>query len=351
MKRILIDLERLRDLKTGLGQTALFLGKEIVKEVNPHTQYTFLVPKQFVGFFGENVCYLTASPVRKLISACNRGFDLWYCLHQDVSILPPRSTPIVLTVHDLNFLHEKSVAKSKRRLLKIQRLIDRASTVVAISDATAKEIKKHLQLNGKSLQVIYPGVEIEPAVHEALAEVTLKEKFIFSLGVFKPNKNLHVLVSMMTFLPEFKLILGGNCHTETGEEVKRLIKKLGLEDRVFLPGKITEGQKTWCYHNCSAVCFPSTNEGLGFPPVEAMRFGRPVFATKLSSIPEVCQSFAYYWENFDPEEMASFVRLRLEEFGSQPHRSNDLKAYAERFNWKEAASSYIKVFDKVLKQR
>jgi len=39
------------------------------------------------------------------------------------------------------------------------------------------------------------------------------------------------------------------------------------------------------------------------PVIEAMRFGKPVFLSNLTSLPEIGGKEAYYWENFEPEYM------------------------------------------------
>jgi hypothetical protein len=54
---VLIDLDRLKDLNTGLGQVAEFFGDEISKVPNDQFKFTLLVPKKFVGYFGNLVDY------------------------------------------------------------------------------------------------------------------------------------------------------------------------------------------------------------------------------------------------------------------------------------------------------
>ena len=89
--------------------------------------------------------------------------------------------------------------------------------------------------------------------------------------------------------------------------------------------------------------FPSRFEGMGFPPVEAMRFGKPVFASTFSSIPEVSEGHAYYWENFEPEEMARFFLENLEAFYKDPSKPETLKKHSLKFTWEANLQAYLKL--------
>ena len=46
-------------------------------------------------------------------------------------------------------------------------------------------------------------------------------------------------------------------------------------------------KKNALLQHCQALCQPSLAEGFGIPPIEAMAFGRPVFLSKCTSLPEI----------------------------------------------------------------
>ena len=64
-------------------------------------------------------------------------------------------------------------------------------------------------------------------------------------------------------------------------------QKHNLQDRVICTGKISEFDKQYYLKHCTAFVFPSLREGFGIPPIEAMRFGKPVFISNNTSLPEV----------------------------------------------------------------
>jgi glycosyltransferase involved in cell wall biosynthesis len=53
--------------------------------------------------------------------------------------------------------------------------------------------------------------------------------------------------------------------------------------------------KQFYLSKCHAFVFPSIREGFGLP--QAMHFGKPVFLSNKTSLPEVGGKHAYYWDN------------------------------------------------------
>lgn len=347
---ILIDLDRLKDIHTGLGQVAYFIGKDLSTRENDKFHFTFLVPKSFVGFFGTKVNYEPISFKRRYFSFLCKKYDLWYTIHQDCHIFPgDKNTPFIMTINDLNFLGEKSPKKAKKRLNILQRKVDRAIYLTAISGFTKKVVLDNLQVHNKPIEIVYCGVEVKTFDHVEKPSFANEGDLLFSIGVIQPKKNFMVLIEFMKYLPEsFKLVIAGNKAGSYSVELENRIYELGLSDRIILPGLISEEEKYWMYQHCKAVLFPSKFEGMGFPPIEAMRFGKPVFASTFSSIPEVSGEHAYYWNDFDPKVMAEFFLKHLTEFTSQPGKPSTLINHSMKYTWQKAVDQYLHIFEKVL---
>jgi glycosyltransferase involved in cell wall biosynthesis len=347
---ILIDLDRLKDPNNGLGQVALFFGEQISLLTDPLFEFTFLVPRNFVGKFGDKVNYEAISAKRRYFPWLCKPYDLWYTIHQDSWFFPSiRSTPYILTINDLNFLGEKTPAKAKARLRRLQKKVDRATAITTISHFSKNAIEQNLNLKGKPVHVIYCGVTVQSFDNPPKPAYVPDGDILFSVGVVQPKKNYGVLTGFMKKLPEkYALIIAGNKAGEYSAELERQIRELGLSHRIILPGIISDEDKYWLYRNCKAVLFPSKFEGMGFPPVEAMRFGKPVFASTYSSIPEVSEDKAYYWENFEPDQMADLFLQKLKEYENDPDRPGVLKKHSMKYTWENAAIEYLNLFKKLL---
>jgi glycosyltransferase involved in cell wall biosynthesis len=343
---VLIDLDRLKDLNTGLGQVALFFGEGISRLKDDRFKFTLLVPRKFKGYFGDLVDYEVVSLKRRYFPSLCRKYDIWYALHQDSAYFPSDlKTPYILTIHDLNFLGEKSPAKAKTRLKILQKKVDRATAITVISKYTEGVVRENLQVGETPIHMIYNGVKVKTFGQVNRPAFVPDGDLLFSIGVIQMKKNLGVLVEFMQYLPKnYKLIMAGNNSSAYAEELQQRINALGLDERIILPGTISEEDKFWMYNHCEAVLFPSRFEGMGLPPIEAMRFGKPVFASTFSSIPEVCDKHAYYWKTFEPEEMASFFVDNMEAFDKDKSLPEVLKQYSLKFSWETNLNEYLELF-------
>lgn len=110
---------------------------------------------------------------------------------------------------------------------------------------------------------------------------TRDKKSIFALGRLVKYKGFEYLVESMCYLPDFKLYIAGDgveC-----ENLKAQIKRLDLENRVFLLGKIDEDEKIAHFHNDSIFALPSItrNEAFGVVQLEAMSCKMPIVASDI----------------------------------------------------------------------
>jgi len=84
-------------------------------------------------------------------------------------------------------------------------------------------------------------------------------------------------------------------------------------------GYVDEKKLESLYANAYCFVYPSLNEGFGYPPLEAMRYGVPVIASPLSSISEVLGGGTLYFNPFSVEEIMSRMILML-----KPERHDEL---------------------------
>lgn len=350
MPSLFIDTERLRDLNSGLGQVCLHLGHELVRQRPPDWQLTFLVPKGQKGIFGESVLYIEAGWTRKIW--IGRQYDVWHCLHQDSAYLPDRlrqrKSQLTLTIYDLNFLEraDYSTAKKARRLAQLQRKINRAAVLTAGSAYTASVIRKHLYVPPElPLEVIYTGVALNPNQtpdHPGESLKILEDgiPFFLFVGVIHPKKNVHTLLPLLEAFPYYRLVLAGPDKHPYAQHLRQQAETLGFADRLLMPGAVAESDKKWLYAHCAAFLFPSLSEGFGLPVAEAMTYGKPVFISRLTSLPEVGGNEAYYFEDFEPERMAKTLHDGLLDFGQNPLRQERLRRRAAQFSWPSIATDY-----------
>jgi len=80
-----------------------------------------------------------------------------------------------------------------------------------------------------------------------------------------------------------------------------------------------------------------------------MHFGKPVFLSKYTSLPEVGGDAAYYFDNFDPSHMQSVFAEGMNDYNErQPQKA--IMAQADKFSWEKAAHGYMALYDECLRQ-
>jgi len=346
MKTIFVDTERIRDLNSGLGQTCLRVGQELVRQQPLGTSLTFLVPPGQAGVFGPasgTLHYREASWRYKLYSPGQ--FDVWHNLHQDGVYWPAQKPQkLILTINDLNFLEraDYSQAKKNRKLAAVQRRINRAQVLTTISDYTGTVVREHLHVPERTpLQTVYIGVSDLPTPPANLpaALAGLDKPFFLYLGVLHPKKNIHVLLAIAQAFPDYALVLAGRNDHPYAQHLREQASQLGV-DNVLQTGPVDEATKSWLYTNCEAFLFPSLSEGFGLPVVEAMSVGKPVFLSRLTSLPEVGGREAFYFDSFEPEDVVETLRAGMRDYYDDPLKVQRLQWQANRFRWENTAKQY-----------
>ena len=355
LPRVCLDCEALKDLNSGFSHFIIPLAHELLaqNQREPRYRFSFFTPASAQGVLGtQGVRYLTQRSFHKYFNPHSYRLQLWHATQQ-LSWYVPTSpvTKVVLTVHDLNFLHESPDEHTyTRQLAMVRRNLSRADYVVTISDYVLQDILRHADLLGYTgetpLRYVRRGVEaLLPTTghHPALVPT---RPFLFGLGTINAKKNWQVLLPLLENTDYELIIAGSFAEPSYANELLAAARRAGIAGRVHLLTRISEADKAWYFAHCLAYMQPSLAEGFGLPVVEAMQLGKPVFLSRLTSLPEVGGEAAYYFDDFSP----AHLRQRLAE-GLAQHsaaRAAAAVAHAGQFSWAQAAQEYMQVYTELL---
>jgi len=280
---------------------------------------------------------------------------LWHSVNQNTKIEPASmNVPYLLTIHDVNFLEEETGQRLDFRINQLRNKVKRSSAIVYVSEFAKKNAHAHFNIPDIPEYVIYNGNNFNDnsanSIEKNQINYVPNQPFIFSIGQVVEKKNFHTLIEMLRFLSDIVLVIAGALNTAYAEILKEKIKDYKLEKRVVLLGNITESDKIFYYKNCLAFAFPSLREGFGLPVLEAMTFGKPVFLSNKTSLPEIGGAHSFYWDNFDPKCMANVFDAGMSTF--EDNKEIFKSAYINRsqqFTWEKAAKEYINVYKDILK--
>lgn len=355
MRKIVIDSFPISNPYMGFGEFCRQLGERLgacASELRSRygIELYFIVPSQSKGCFGNEVHYIC-------MSASLRWLHAFYPIRADLFHQPYQNSRTkrlrfakkqLLTIHDINFIYEKKGRRLQRAVNRFQQKIDQSDYINYISQFAKEDVEKHFHIHQPE-KVIHNGVtDLSALAQTASLPFTLPNDFFFHISSLKRKKNVHLLVEMMQYLPEQNLVIAGDWSGDYAAMLQQRIKEHNLRNIYILPN-VTEAEKATLYARCRALFFPSLCEGFGLPPIEAMKLGKPVFLSTLTSLPEIGGEAAFYWDELSPKPMAETVKKQMMLFDASPSYADKLKQNAARFDWEDCVKQYIEYYLEIVK--
>lgn len=88
---------------------------------------------------------------------------------------------------------------------------------------------------------------------------------------------------------------------------KNLAKRYRNKDYMFFIDYVENTTLEYLYKKASILLYPTLNEGFGYPPLEAMKYGTPVVASAIASLTEIYGGDMLYFNPYSLEEIATRV--------------------------------------------
>ncbi len=137
------------------------------------------------------------------------------------------------------------------------------------------------------------------------------------------------------YLKDKKLVI-------TGVHNNSFRYKFKHPNQIIFKGYVKDNGLESLYKYCELFIFPSLNEGFGYPPLEAMKYGRPVIASAVTSIPEVCGDAAMYFSPYSIEEIMNRMLQMQNKITRDEYSIKAINRYSE------ITSKQIKDLDKLI---
>ncbi|RFZ83189.1 glycosyltransferase family 1 protein [Mucilaginibacter terrenus] len=346
---LLLTLDSMKDPNTGFFYFGKALFENITTFNNNRFDLNFYV-KDDTGFFDKSLSLINLRKYHKAFFPQFFKFDIVHISDQNCRLRPWKVMgKKVLTIHDLNQLHETIYSEKFKREYKkrISKCISNCDRIITISEFVANDVRTNFPEYAHKVSVIHNGVDKLLPKEGFTPRYIPQRPFIFTLGPLNEKKNFHVLPALLKN-NNFELVISGITPVPAYTDLLFAeAEKHGVTDRIKLTGIVSDDEKTWYYQNCAAFAFPSLAEGFGLPVLEAMGFGKPVFLSTKTSLPEVGGDAAFYFEDFTPEHMQHVFSSGMKKFVEGDMAQRCIKR-AESFSWADTASKYLKVYEELL---
>jgi glycosyltransferase involved in cell wall biosynthesis len=228
--------------------------------------------------------------------------------------------------------------------------VNRASLILADSQATAEDLQRFYTVPKKKIRVVYPGVDspYDKRDWAIFGKYKLPLTYFLFIGTLQPRKNIQRIIEA------YMMWRRGNPDKNIGLVLAGkegwLFDKSWLDgaENVVVTGYIDEEDKGAVIRQATALVFPSLYEGFGFPVVEAMHLGTPVIASNSSSLPELVGEAGILVDPLSVPEIAISLDLITE--NDLLRRKLGVKGMlqAKHFTWRKAAEAALAALEEAV---
>jgi len=302
---------------------------------------------------------------RRVVSYLKSRRDQYDVVHDNQSLgygllkLKKMGIPVLATVHhpitrDRQLALDAAPTWQLRLLVKrwysflgMQKaVINRLSKIVTVSKQSRRDISQAFGLAEEKIDVIHCGIDTQ--VFAPQAHIKRKPfRIMTTASADQPLKGLSFLLKAIASVkeqhPEIELLVIGKL--KKGGQTAKLLRKLGIEDRVKFDKGISTEQLVNYYAEATIAVSPSLYEGFGLPMGEAMSCGTAVISSNGGALPEIVGDAGLMVQAGNSDALAQAIiklldspelRTRLGQLGRQ--------RILERFSWDVAAREFTQVY-------
>lgn len=369
-----IDIRALSNKKlTGIGKYIYYAIENIL--ANDHQNNYILISSgwrkkdyKHLNFQAKNLAYRHINLPNKVLNllfylgigskwskAFSKDLDLLWMPNINFYQIND-NVPLVLTIHDLSFLHDREFYSLKRRywhkMIGINKLVKKSKRIIAVSANTKRDIVRFFPTTEDKIKVINPGVDKidldDKTANQLLADYNISEKFFVYVGTLEPRKNIYSIIRAFDRLhldyPEISLIIVGG----KGWVYKNILKNIHKRNFVHYLDYIDSPVKNALYYKSMGLVWPSFYEGFGFPPLEALYYKTPLIVSYKTSLPEILRQQALYVDPYNISDIYQSLKTVIDD----KKLVEEYKKSAENFklpHWIEQSKQIIGLFNSIKK--
>lgn len=257
--------------------------------------------------------------------------------------------PFVLTVHDLIYQVFPEI-HLHHPLDKNKKMIDRADRIITVSESTKKDLINIYNVDERKIDVVYLANSLEDSSSNISEQFKKKipERYLLYVGGRWDYKNFLFFAQMFSSLlisePDLKIVCTGSPFNSSE---KYLFNKLGIQDSVYNTF-VSDEELTYLYKNAIAFIFPSLYEGFGLPVLESFSCGCPAVISNSSSLSEIGEDAAIYFEPKNPGSMLHALESVVKNAALREEKIVKGFEKLKKYSWEKTAMQTKQVYEKTL---
>jgi glycosyltransferase involved in cell wall biosynthesis len=303
---------------------------------------------------------LALDPVLLSLELGGKGIEVYHSTQ--LSLPARRSFAAVVTIHDLAPLiwpaHYLRLPYSRVGHAWQYALARRADAVIAVSEATKRDVIERLHVPEERITVVPEAVDSDfdpPPADEgralARARFAVPDRYVLYVGQFDPRKNVRGLLRAFAAAAErdgdLRLVIVGDLgklssHLRDALETERVGR-----DRVIVTGFVDESTLAALYAGAECLLHAAFLEGFGLTALESLAAGTPVVGYAGGAVAEVVGDAGLLVTSGDEAALASALGRFLDDDALRAGLRSRARPRASAFSWDRAADETLAVYRKV----
>ena len=233
-----------------------------------------------------------------------------------------------------------------------------ADAIASEGEIQTKEIMQLFGVPKEKIFYLPDGVDLDE-IEEYTKDVEVTREdyniqdadiVLMNVNRLEPNKGVSYLIEALEILNQelnVKLILVGTGSEE--EKIKRLIKHLGLSEKVKHFKNIPDKLMFQLYTLADISVTPTLYEGLPLVVLEAMACGKPIVASNVSEVPQAVKDGinGFLVPPRNPKAIADAV-LKIYDKNLFMKMGKASKEIVERYDWGRIAKMAIRKYEELI---
>ena len=164
----------------------------------------------------------------------------------------------------------------------------------------------HVYYSPEKIVEYQPTIEDETRILKDLGVKNNNFAFMTSGDIWYKNPKRAMLAFDMIFSERYSFIPNNYKFIVVGglDNKEKLLDGINNKDRFLILDYVNTEELEILYKNTHLFIYPSLNEGFGYPPLEAMKYGTLCVCSVNTSISEICGDMVWYFNPLDVDEMA-----------------------------------------------
>jgi glycosyltransferase involved in cell wall biosynthesis len=303
---------------------------------------------------------LALDPVLLSFELAGKGIDVYHSTQ--LSLPARRNFPAVVTIHDLAPLiwpaHYLRLPYSRIGHSWQYALARRADAVIAVSEATKRDVVERLGVPQERVSVVPEAVDSSfdpPSPEEgralARARFGLPDRYVLYVGQFDPRKNVRGLLRAFAVAADrdrdLRLVIVG----ELGKLASHLREALEAEraprDRVIVTGFVDDETLAALYAGAECLLHAALLEGFGLTALESLAAGTPVVGYAGGAVGEVVGDAGLLVPSGEQEALGLALQRFLDDGALRASLRARARSRASAFSWDRAADETLAVYRRV----